>query len=538
VATPADDDARQPRRAKSCADCGSRLGEDQKYCLECGARRGPLPPAIANRLTPLLAQKRAEEKPAAEPEPESESKEEEQKGLLGFMPNPRAAAVAVMGMLAFGVLLGSAISPLAQSAGLYSILLEEEPPEPVAEAEEPVSEPEPEPEAAEAPFAETSSTIPPEVVEEGSTEPELPKEPPPEEPVEELPEVKHVFLIVLGENGYEESFGKAASSPYLAKTLAKKGEVLTNYYAVAQSDLANQIALISGQGPTPETAADCPSYGDIAPGTESVFGQVEGNGCIYPATTKSLPSQLVAKKLKWKAYVEGIDNDPAQATSCRHPVPDVPPVTPEGTPPTKEAPVPGNAYLTWRNPFVYFHSILDQWPEVLQGKGSKAPALSYIVPDACHTGGPVPCEPGKPTGPAASEEFLETVVPAILASAAYKENGLIAITSSLAPQSGEHPDSSACCVVPEYSNMPPAPPAEPSTGPVKPSGGGGRVGMLLISPFVKPGTVNETGYFNHFTTLLTIEELFELEKLGYANELALVPFDSTVFNFESSEAAE
>jgi hypothetical protein len=40
--------------------------------------------------------------------------------------------------------------------------------------------------------------------------------------------------------------------------------------------------------------------------------------------------------------------------------------------------------------------------------------------------------------------------------------------------------------------------------------------MLLISPFVKPGTVNETGYFNHFTLLLTIEELFELEKLGYA----------------------
>ena len=39
-------------------------------------------------------------------------------------PRPRVAAVAVMGMLAFGVLLGSATSQLAQSAGLSSIVLE------------------------------------------------------------------------------------------------------------------------------------------------------------------------------------------------------------------------------------------------------------------------------------------------------------------------------------------------------------------------------------------------------------------------------
>lgn len=548
MATPTDDDARPARRAESCASCGTRLGEDQKYCLECGARRGPLPAAIASQLAPLVERQRSEEKPAAEPEPEPK---EEQKTLLGFMPNPRAAAVAVMGMLAFGVLLGSAISPLAQSAGLYSILLEEEPEEPAPnEPEEPVAEVEAEPEIEEAPLAEASTAIP-EIPEEVGTEPELEPEPPAEElPPEELPDVKHLFLIVLGENGYEESFGSTASAPYLSQTLAKKGEVLSNYFAVAGSDLANQIALLSGQGPTPETAVNCPNYGDLTPGTESVFGQVEGNGCIYPATTKNLPAQLVEKKLKWKAYLEDIGNDPAQATTCRHPAPGTPAATsPEGTP-IAQAPVPGDAYLTWRNPFVYFHSILDKpecaendvgldrLTEALKGKGSKAPALSYIVPNACHAGGPVACEPGKPTGPAAAEEFLKSVVPAILASAAYKENGLIVITSSLAPQGGEHPDHSACCVVPEYPNLPPVPPAEPSTGPVKPSGGGGKVGMLLISPFVKPGTVNETGYFNHFTLLLTIEELFELEKLGYASELALVPFDSTVFNAESSAVAE
>jgi hypothetical protein len=52
---------------------------------------------------------------------------------------------------------------------------------------------------------------------------------------------------------------------------------------------------------------------------------------------------------------------------------------------------------------------------------------------------------------------------------------------------------------------------------------------------VQPGTLNETSYSNHYTLLLTIEELFGLEKLGYANELALTAFDSSVFNAGAEE---
>ena len=40
--------------------------------------------------------------------------------------------------------------------------------------------------------------------------------------------------------------------------------------------------------------------------------------------------------------------------------------------------------------------------------------------------------------------------------------------------------------------------------------------MLLLSPFVEPGSVNETGYYNHFSLLLSIEELFGLTPIGYA----------------------
>lgn len=450
-----------------------------------------------------------------------------------FMPTPRVAAIAVMGMLAFGVFLGSATNQLAQSAGLSPVLLEMAPPPPAALTETATTE---SPQAAAVPATTSSATYAPVPIEEPASE--AAPEPPllPEFPEEEgLPEVKHVFLIMLGENGFEEAFGESSPAPYLAMDLPAQGELLANYYAVTQGDLANQIALLSGQGPTPETAVNCPSYTDVVPGTVSrTTGQVEGNGCVYPAATPSLPGQLVTAGLTWKAYVEDIGNGAAagQPTTCRHPL--------LGTPDPSQVPLPGDAYETWRNPFVYFHSLIDGAecaerdvgldrlaPDLKSAK--KTPTLSYIVPNACHDGGEVPCEAGQPAGPLAAEEFLKTVVPEIKASPAYEEGGLIAITSSQAPQAGVGSDPRSCCISPTYPNLPPAAP-EASTGPVKATGGGGRVGLLLISPFVEAGSVNESGYYNHFTLLLTIEELFGLERLGYAKEEALTVFDGTVFN--------
>jgi hypothetical protein len=525
-----DDDTRGPAQAAGCADCGAALAGDQRYCLKCGTRRGPLPAAIAGQVASLLERDRAE--------PEEDERTAEQEESRNFMPTPRAAAVAVLAMLGLGVLLGSATSQLAQSAGLASILLEVAPsPAPVAATE--AEEPEVGEEVGEPAAPATVSSLP---VESEAEEPPPESAPPhselpPEEFSEEgLPPVKHVFVIMLGENGYEEAFGPASPAPYLAKTLPAEGELLPDYFAVTEGGLANQIALISGQGPTLETAANCPSYGDIAPATISTAptAQVEGNGCVYPAATPTLPSQLVARKMKWRAYAEDIGNGAAtgQPTTCRHPA--------LGTADPSQAPSPGDAYETWRNPFVYFHSTIDKpecgendvgldrlAPDLASAK--KTPALSYLVPNACHDGGQAPCVPGEVAGPAEAEAFLQTVIPEITASAAYKEGGLIAITSTQAPQSGEHPDTSSCCLGPAYPNLPPAPPAEPSTGPVKPTGGGGKVGLLLISPFVEPGTVDESAYANHFTLLLTIEELFGLERIGYAKEEALAPLATSVF---------
>ncbi|HET7455972.1 MAG TPA: alkaline phosphatase family protein [Solirubrobacterales bacterium] len=508
---------------KNCSECGAARAPDQRYCLECGARLGSLPAAIAHQIQRLrtFATGRI---PVVKASPPARQAEGEAKGSKGwpfvrsdFMPSPRAAAAAVIGMLALGVALGSATNELAQSAGLTTILFEESPPPPAEE------EPAPEPTAA-APEAEGSAVTPEPVAaapasipaEVPLVEEPLPSEPEPEVPIIEeelptgLPEVKHMFLIVLGEGGYEESFGDASTSAYLGDELPAQGELLTNYFAVTKGELANRIALISGQGPTAETAANCPTYADVVPGTESTEGQVEGNGCAYPATTKTLPAQLAEEKLSWRAYVE---RDEAGEEA-----------PPAGTPPP-------SCYATPRNPFAYFHALVDagecgegdpglaRLAKDLALKPEKFPAFAYISPT-----------PPTPENPAAAEEELKTIVSSIQSSFAYKDGGLIVITSAQAPQEGEHADNSACCISPAYPNLPPEPEAaEPAAGPVKPTGGGGRVGALLLSPFVEAGTTSET-YFNHYSLLATIEELFGLEKLGYAAEPAITGFDESIFN--------
>jgi hypothetical protein len=456
------------------------------------------------------------------------------------MPEPRSAAVAVLIVLAFGVLLGGLTGPAAQSAGIAPIVLYTEAEAVPASASAPkptpkTSEPVPVAEAplpAEVPLEPLAPEVPAPGPSKKTAPPELPEEP-------ALPPIQHIFLIVLADYGFEETYGEGSAAPYLAKTLAEKGELLSNYYAVTSGDLANEIALVSGQGPTAATTANCPEYKDFASPALGATGQVEGEGCVYPAETQTLPGQLAAASKSWKAYVEGIGAGQAgEPTTCRHPA--------IGEADPAQAPRLGDPYQTWRNPFVYFHALVDS-PECGERdvgldqlsldlkKESRTPTFSYIVPNACHDGGEAPCEPSAATGLAAAQPFLETVIAEIEASPAYKKSGLIAITSPQARQDTPESDISACCATPEYPNLP-APEAAPAAnGPVKESGGGGRVGMLLLSPFVEPGSVNEAGYYNHFSFLLSVGELLEVTPpLGYAAEPSLAAFDSTVFNATAS----
>ena len=577
----------------SCTECGTPLAPDQRYCLNCGHRRGRLPGAVAGTVGALTSRGKGLATAAAAKVPKPKDGDEG----WSWMPSPQAIAIAVIGMLALGVGLGSAMSEIASSAPLQTILLEyphhaEEGP-PAAEPPEEEAESFEEEEFAEAPeevtaapeeiatlpaAPEVAPELPPEGEEAGEEETELQKsireseeeqaEIQQEEAEETLPEVKHAWLIVLGENSYESTFSATAAAPYLTRTLPKEGLLIPNYYGVTAGVLANEIALLSGQGPTLETAANCPNYTTIAPATVSeTAAQVEGAGCAYPETVESLPTQLEAKELSWRAYVEDMENGGAigRPWRCRKPTAGI------ADPPSSA----GDQYLNWRNPVVYFDAIAaskecekhDVGFEILTKDlkaKKKTPALSLIFPDVCHAGGETECEPGAPTGAVGAAQLLKTLIPAITHSPAYEEGGgLIMITSAQAPQAGERPDPSACCLAPTYPNLPlvataptPGTTATPGTTPttgtstteleeeaptkytegsVLAGGGGGKVGLLIISPLVLAGSVEEGEYANHFTLLKTLETMFGVEPLGYAASEEVPTLSPELFVKEETE---
>jgi len=362
-----------------------------------------------------------------------------------------------------------------------------------------------------------------------------------------LPHVKHVFVVMLDDEPYATAFGPASPARYLAGTLEHRGALLVRYYAVAHEQLANGIALLSGQGPTAQTAQNCPTYEDLAPGTVGAGGQVSGHGCVYPSATQTLAGQLTAKHLTWRAYLEGMDEGAASAAStvgatagaggadgaCGHPT--------LGTadPTAAQVPLPAGVasstspYATWRNPLVYFHSVIDSSACARDDVGlnrlksdlasaKSTPSFSYIVPDRCHDGNATPCAPGQAAGMGAADGLLRKVVPEILRSKAYKESGLLAITVDEAPSGGEFADSSSCCGQPRFPNLP-----APAGGIGPP--GGGQVGALLLSPFIKGGATNQDTY-NHFSLLRTVEDLFGLRHLGYAGGKDVGSFAASIFS--------
>jgi hypothetical protein len=324
-----------------------------------------------------------------------------------------------------------------------------------------------------------------------------------------------------------------------------------NHYAVAQGQLANSIALISGQGPTWQISQNCPTYNDLTPGLVDVTsGQALGDGCVFPDTVKTISDAVTATGRSAFAYVEDIDNGANASTStCRHPL--------VGADDPDHVTDAGNAYASWSNPFIYFKSVTASPNCEFQMGGlktleadltaSRSPAFSLVVPNRCHDG---------------ADDFLRDTVGKITGSKDYLDGGLIAVTFDYAPQ-----DVSGCCGQQPFPNLN-SPPAGVTAGPTglagptaasgatgetgatgvidapeapvapsytltMPSGdvaGGGKVGLLLLSPFITEASAYSGEDSNHFSLLLSIENWLGTEKLGYTNDPNIAPLADSVFN--------
>ena len=325
-----------------------------------------------------------------------------------------------------------------------------------------------------------------------------------------VPPVRHVFVVNLENEGYASTFGAGSAAPYLSRTLAAKGALLRKYYGTAHHSLGNYIAQISGQGPNPATQRDCGTYTAFRLTGWARPGQAVGQGCLYPRSVRTVADQLVANGYTWRGYMEDM------GTGCRHPR--------LGAQDTTEHARRGDQYAAKHNPFVYFRSITSQKSCASRDVGlghladdltkvSTTRNLSYITPNLCNDGHDSPCVDGRPGGLTTANAWLKRWVPKILASPAFKKNGLLVVTFDEA-DSG---DASACCGEGSTPNT-----ASPGiTGP-----GGGRVGAVVVSRYVTPGTKVDTPY-NHYSLLRSVEDWFGLKHLGYAQWAR--PFGSDVF---------
>jgi hypothetical protein len=307
-------------------------------------------------------------------------------------------------------------------------------------------------------------------------------------------------VISLTSPGYEQSLGAQSQMPYLSTTLRPQGELLSDYTLLDEGALPNGIAAVSGQPPNAATTTGCPGFEEFQSAQANSKGVLQGSGCVYPVETFSLADQLTTAHFTWRAYAEGMVDETGKAADCVHPDP--------GEPSTA---APGG-YAASQNPFVYFHSLLDLGDcsandlslDALSadlGKATKTANYSFIAPTPCDSGASGQCPPGSPEGAAGADAFLSTWVPKILASPAYKADGLLVIAFSATN-----------------------PPLE---GAPAPAGDPLRTGALLLSPLLTPGATDSAAY-SPYSLLRSSEELFGLEPLAHAGDAKAKSFVSSL----------
>ncbi|MCC8393127.1 alkaline phosphatase family protein [Paraburkholderia sp. MMS20-SJTR3] len=431
--------------------------------------------------------------------------------------------------------------------------------------------------------------------------------------------IRHVFVITLENKNYEESFGTTAAAssqdPYL-KSLAPQGALLTNYYGTGHVSLDNYISMMSGQPSTVDTETDCFSlWSDVVDaGNDSANPKIlkagtdanghAGGGCVFPARVKTFPNQLDNAKLTWKGYMGDMGNDLNRdgTRTCSFPARTAklagkdPAKAVDGTQSAQASSASGDvkadAYATRHNPFVYFHSIIDDIDYCDQHVVNlddnlendlksldTTPNFVFITPNLCDDGhdgdgtgaAGKGCKSGAAGGLTSIDAFLKKWIPLIQASAAYKQDGLIIINfdesnAASSPMTSTFNSAytqmnltinltgESCCNQqtgpnvkrPEDQIMSTLPIAYASTLGINASSlpstvktiqigmhydgvGGDRTGAVLLSPFIKAGTTSTTGY-NHYSLLKSLEDRFGIpEYLGYADDSKLVTFGSDIF---------
>src|SRR5262245_15288576 len=259
--------------------------------------------------------------------------------------------------------------------------------------------------------------------------------------------IKYILVIDLENENFATTFGANSPARYLNTTLVSQGQLVVNYFATSHASLGNYLSQVSGQAPTPMINDDCivlsrlPNFAiaggfeDVLPGTDAhdprFPGQVLGDGCVFPAPTalsagaRTIGDQLDdepgagSSRITWRQYSEDMGNDLLRdggfpdalgGSDCAHPT--------IGGIDTTNAPTVPDQYANRHNPFIYFHSIIDDAArcaahvvplgrltrgingsaDLFDGhladdlrKQQSTPRFSFITPNVCNDGHDATC---------------------------------------------------------------------------------------------------------------------------------------------------
>jgi hypothetical protein len=260
----------------------------------------------------------------------------------------------------------------------------------------------------------------------------------------------HIFIILL-ENSEESEIMGNPDLPYI-NLLASQYAVSDNYYAITHPSLPNYLALISGH--TFGIDQDCIDCFQNEP---------------------NLADTLEAKGKTWKSYQEDMPQ-----------------------PCFLDAFV-GHEYVIRHNPFAYFQNVrtnpdrckrmvpLTQLDEDL--RSGDVPDFAWITPNLRHDGH------DPESKPVDADRWLTTFVPKILASDAYKKDGMLIITWD------EGSTKHTCCGLTSQ---------------------GGQI-PLIVASAAGPHGYHSTIEGRHYSLLRTIEDLWGLDHLGHTNDATVEP---------------
>ena len=317
-----------------------------------------------------------------------------------------------------------------------------------------------------------------------------------------VPHYDHIIVIVEENKGYSTVLdrGYAPNISRLAKTYGMAAQM----YAEVHPSEANYVALLGGStfGIHDDDAWYC-----TANSTQPYCnGSDAPNFPAHLIDGPNLASQLRAKGLAWRAYLENLPEPGSLAIFS-----------------AESASDPPALYAAKHTGFTNFASVhrdpdlsrelvgFDALERDLQS--GELPAFALIVPNQCNEmhgidspKAPADCAKGDDGLVRRGDAKVGDLVASIQASKIWKTgNTAVVITWDEDGKADRVPGSKQACCVVDASNP-----------------GGGHIPTIVIANHGPRGLTDPTDY-DHYSLLRTIEDAFGLDHLGHARDTGVVP---------------